>query len=111
MLGPTKENPSAPTNPMIAATGNNENNKSLFSIEAPQTRVGRSCHAHNLEDLFICKYGSLVTKADIERKVNVIQCKRADCETRWVSKFYMIKAWCQILTDLHVSVPSRMYWP
>ena len=65
------------------------NQDSIFSIAVPQTHVGRSRRTRNLKDLFICECGSPVRKAEIDAKVNVIQCNKTDCETRWVSsKFY-----------------------
>ncbi|KAF8235477.1 hypothetical protein L208DRAFT_1256564, partial [Tricholoma matsutake] len=30
-----------------------------------------------------CKCGSPVGKAEIDVKMNIIQCKKSDCETRW----------------------------
>jgi len=90
------------------------NQDSIFSITALQTYVGRSCHTRNLEDLFICECGSPVLKVEIDAKVNVIQCKKTDCETRWVSsKFYqfLINSARQTVTDLPLPVPSGMYWP
>jgi len=84
---PRRDTPKCPhfKQPGRAPIGNQD---SVFSLAAPQTHVGRSRHTRNLEDLFICECESPVGKAEIGTKVNVIQCKKSDCETRWVSKFY-----------------------
>jgi len=98
----------------LAPIGNQDSIFSIAALAALQTYVGRSCHTRNLEDLFICECGSPVLKVEIDAKVNVIQCKKTDCETRWMSsKFYqfLINSAHQTVTDPPLPVPSGMYWP
>lgn len=82
---PENTDPSIVQGNRQAITMNSEN---LFTMEAPQTRVGRSRRTHNLAELFVCECGSPVRKENIDGRVNAIQCKKSDCETRWVSKSF-----------------------
>jgi hypothetical protein len=90
---------------MPATAANDEN---LFTIEAPQTRAGRSRRTRNLEELFVCECGSPVGKEDINKRANAIQCKKSDCETRWVSR---VLVRCSMVTDPFIPVSLGLRWP
>ena len=57
-----------------------------MSVVQPVQNGRGDWRTRNLAELFVCECGSPVGKEDIDGKVNAIQCKKSDCETKWVSK-------------------------
>ena len=57
---------------------------SLFT-DAPKTRSGRVRRAQDFALLSECICGEVVSSEEVLANLEVIQCKRAGCETKWVS--------------------------
>ena len=58
-----------------------------FTVDAPTMWVGRKRRGRDLHSiLVVCTCGHTVLENEIERNEDVIKCKRAGCETGWVSE-------------------------
>lgn len=59
------------------------NSETEFTVNAPETRVGRKRKAKDLSTMLeVCTCGNKVEELE---RLEAIQCKRAGCETGWVS--------------------------
>jgi hypothetical protein len=73
-----------PVPPMTHVDGLMDNN---FVLDAPETRVGRKRKTRDLHSmLVVCTCGQAVTEDEISQARDVIMCRRAGCETGWVSQ-------------------------
>ena len=67
-------------------TDTRTNTESLFTVDASMTRAGRKRKALDLYSLLVvCTCGQAVLESEISQNTGVIKCKRAGCETGWVS--------------------------
>jgi hypothetical protein len=58
-----------------------------FTVEAPETRAGRKRKARDLHSiLVVCTCGEAVSESEISQNRDIIRCRRAGCETGWVSQ-------------------------
>jgi hypothetical protein len=74
-----------PTTPTVDPTMDGQ-----FTVDAPMTRVGRKWKARDLQSiLVVCTCGQAVSESEISQNANVIKCKRAGCETGWVSQMIL----------------------
>jgi hypothetical protein len=72
---------SVPVPPLDASSSN------PYTVYAPETRTGRKRKARDLHAMLaVCTCGEAVTEFEITRDENVIECRRAGCETIWVSE-------------------------
>lgn len=62
------------------------------------TRSCRKFKAHDMVDLSQCLCGDTVSSAQIDACVDVAQCKKAGCETGWVSADISQSCWTYILS-------------
>jgi hypothetical protein len=79
----TITNNTPPSDRMLDATSATNQ----FTVDAPTTWVGqkrRACDLHSI--LVVCTCGHVVSENEIEENEDVIKCKRAGCETGWVSE-------------------------
>lgn len=69
------------------ASSLHETDKGLFTLEAPKTRSGRVRCARDFAMLSICTCGESITDEEVAAHQGIIQCKKAGCETKWVSTY------------------------
>ena len=60
---------------------------SYFTVDAPETRAGRKRKARDLHSILaVCTSGHAVSEDEILQNSGIIMCRRAGCETGWVSQ-------------------------
>lgn len=74
--------PSPVPGPLLDASSGNP-----FTVSALETRTGRKRKTRDLHAMLaVCTCGEAVTENEIAQDENVIDCRRAGCETGWVSE-------------------------
>jgi hypothetical protein len=83
--------------PIMEAGQPHETGENTFMVDAPKTRSGRVCCARDFAMLSVCTCGESVSDEEVAAYRDIIQCKKAGCETKWVSTSMAVTL--NILTD------------
>jgi hypothetical protein len=74
------------------ASNSHETDKGLFTVEAPKTHSGCVHRARDFAMLSVCTCGESISDEEVAAHQGIIQCKKAGCETKWVSKHLLVVA-------------------